>query len=150
MENDPTTRKTAQLLGYGGLLPFIVLALIARLDGVAALSGPQARSGVAIYGAIIATFMGALFWAYAVVARWKEAQSAPQVLIKSIAPALAMWLSLWLATPRTTALLAAVVLIMILAIDWFLQREPWYPQWFWKLRVHLTVIASACLLIAAV
>ncbi len=149
MENAQTTQKTVQLLGYGGLLPFIVLALIARLDGIADLSGTQALRGVAIYGAIIATFMGALFWAYAVVAPWKEAQSAPQVLIKSIAPALAMWLSLWLATPRTTALFAAVFLMMILAIDWFLRREPWYPQWFWKLRVHLTVVAIACLLIAA-
>jgi len=58
--HDPV-RRAAAWLGYGGLIPFIVLAPASLLDHHHGWTWSDALYG---YGAIILSFVGALHWGF--------------------------------------------------------------------------------------
>jgi Protein of unknown function (DUF3429) len=134
----------ARVLGYAGLLPFFVLAAGA-LDSET--HKPEMLQALTFYGAVIAAFMGALHWAYALVAPWRDAARAPTVLLWSVVPALVAWAALvWL--PSVAPYLIAAALFAQWIADRLIKDEPWFPPWFWQLRGHLTAGAVFALVVA--
>jgi len=150
--------RVAQWLGYAGLIPFVTLALAARLGTptielplLARLFADPQRT-LLLYGAIIASFMAGLHWAYALVAPSLGSNALhgrARLFAASVVTPLLVWAALiWLDT-RTALALAAAALLLVLAIDRPLSREAWFPADFWLLRQRLTVVAVASLLLAA-
>lgn len=130
----------ALVLGFGGLVPFVFLALNAT-TGVGLEAG-HARLLLADYGALILSFVGALQWAYAV----REEDTGLNAWRRfgwSVVPALLAWGALQL--PVTGALrVLAVGLLVALAMD-FRLRPARLVAWLMPLRSVLSGVGSACL-----
>ena len=132
------------VLGFGGLLPFVALVLLA------AFSAPPWNSvwlnALAYYGAVILSFVGALHWSHA-LRRGAQGASAWWQYGFSVLPALVAWCSLLL--PLWTGLrIQAVALALCLVADRTMTTGDPLPAWFMQLRAVLTVVA-ACALAAA-
>ena len=133
----------AQRLGYGGLIPFVALALALWL----APSGGVPLAGMALlgYGATICSFLGAIHWG--LLMRDGPNQHIPS-LFWGVAPSLLGWVAL-LMGPAPGLLLITVLLWTCFAVDRVLypryQLQAWLP-----IRLRLTLVASiSCLAGAA-
>lgn len=137
--------KHISLLGYGGLLPFIFLALLIpfSLD-----YRPLFASALVNYGAVILSFVGALHWGFAMTVQDMSAEQGRDRFIWSVAPALIAWIATLLPTPLGCLLLVAG-LVAHLRQDRQLLRVISLPAWYLPMRLRLTLVASACLLLAA-
>ena len=133
-------------LGYGGLIPFLVTALGARLDGARSLFWSHA---LVCYGACIVSFLGALYWGFAMTLPGIGPRSQQALFLGSVVPALIAWIALLL--PDSPAL---VLLVMTLGVllwsEWRLVGVLALPSWYLPLRLKLTAAAAVCLLSAAI
>jgi hypothetical protein len=99
------------------------------------------------YGAIIATFVGALHWAYAVAGVTSSA-SATARYGWSVLPSLVAWLALQ-QPPQTGLRIVAVLLGACYLADRQLLRPTSLPQWIADLRLLLTSVAVVSLVVAS-
>lgn len=125
----------ALLLGLAGLIPFWILAL----SGVLPFGLPPLLALIAFitYGAVILSFVGAIWWGLAVSA----GPTAPKAMmfLWSVMPALMGWMA---------TLVPADLGVLILAVGFLLQwsldaglmaRYPEVmPRWVFRLRTILT------------
>lgn len=134
------------LLGYGGLLPFIGLALLI-------LTSVEYRPFLAValvnYGAVILSFVGALHWGFAMSVQNMSAELRRNRLIWSVIPALIAWLSTLLPVP-VGCLLLIVGFVVHYWQDRQLVRAVNLDAWYQPMRFRLTAVASVCLLIGAI
>ena len=134
------------LLGYGGLLPFIGLALLI-------LTSVEYRPFLAValvnYGAVILSFVGALHWGFAMSVQNMSAELRRDRLIWSVIPALVAWLSTLLPVP-VGCLLLIVGFVVHFWQDRQLVRAVNLHAWYLPMRFRLTAVASVCLLIGAI
>ncbi|CEL29024.1 hypothetical protein SRM1_02372 [Pseudomonas fluorescens] len=134
------------LLGYGGLLPFIGLALLI-------LTSVEYRPFLAValvnYGAVILSFVGALHWGFAMSVQNMSAELRRNRLIWSVIPALIAWLSTLLPVPLG-CLLLIVGFVAHFWQDRQLVRAVNLHAWYLPMRFRLTAVASVCLLIGAI
>lgn len=131
-----------KLLGFGGLLPFLVLTALT-------LVGPDGwrdwvSLGLIAYGAVILSFLGGITWGLAVT----RSQARDPLYLASMGPFAAAWIALLL-PPSFGLLLLMVAFLGSLANDFMLKRAGLSPGWFFSLRVTLTAIVVACLAVAA-
>lgn len=132
-------------LGYAGLLPFAFLTLCvwvadADLHPVAALS-------LQAYGAVIVSFLGGTHWTLGVYSALTQRHAKRTHVAWGVAVPLLAWVGVMM--PAFAGLpLLAVVLLACYAVDrrtWpAVGLAPWLP-----LRLHLTLVASACCFLAA-
>lgn len=135
--------RTVLSLAYGGLLPFVALLAASLLD--------PARSAVwqdfsVRYGAVILSFVGALHWGFAMLSSTLDARQRNRSLLWSVMPALLAWLALALA-PRAASVMLAAGFGLHYLQDWRLDQTADLPGWYLPLRLRLTLIATACLLL---
>lgn len=133
----------AQRLGYGGLVPFVALALALWL--VPPAYHAVLASALAAYGATILSFVGALHWGLAM--RSPSTQSA-NTLVWGVIPSLMAWVALLLPTAAGLLLIAAMLWVC------FVVDKKTYPQlglraWL-PMRLLLTSVASLCCVAGAV
>ena len=147
------------LLGYGGLLPFAGLALLAW-------AAPPALARLAVlaqlgYGAVILAFVGALHWGRTLAGPQARDDAgigaAPRpagsgvLLVWSVVPSLWAWGASLLA-PRPGLVALAVGLAVAWAVDQRLYAAARGLAWhatFLRLRAVLTTVAVAALLASA-
>lgn len=132
-------------LGYGGLLPFVALAAASFID--------PARSGVwqqmlLNYGAVILSFVGALHWGLAMGMAASSDSTRNVAYAWSVVPALLAWLALLLDPFAGSALLSAGFAAHYLQ-DRRLARHLALPSWYLPLRLRLSVVAAASLLVGS-
>nr|WP_315429326.1 DUF3429 domain-containing protein [uncultured Albidiferax sp.] len=134
---------TVAWLGYGGLLPFIALALAAVLD-----SAPHYAWGAALrtYGAVILAFVGALHWGFAMALAGLDARQRQRRFVWSVVPSLLAWPAL-LVPPWLALGLLVVGFLAHYAQDLRLARMASLPTWYLPLRLRLTTVACVCLLL---
>lgn len=132
-------------LGYGGLLPFVGMALLVHLEPQTAGLGLRALIG---YGAVILSFVGALHWGFAMIACGLDANRRARAYSWSVVPALLAWPSLLLPAHQG-ALLLVLGFVLHLVQDRRLARHARLPGWYLPLRWRLTVVASLSLLAGA-
>lgn len=134
------------LLGYGGLLPFIGLALVIPFSDE---HGEFLGRALVAYGAVILSFVGALHWGFAMTLRDIRPEQRRARFVWSVVPALIAWPSTLLPVP-----LGCVLLIAGFAAHYWqdrhLVRTLPLPDWYLPLRIQLTSVASVCLLIGAI
>jgi hypothetical protein len=128
-------------LGYGGLIPFVSLAIA---GGV--LRADEVTPAMLAYGAVILSFVGALHWGFAMSVPDLESGGRSRLFVWSVVPALLAWVCL-LVPARAGCL--GLIAGFVLHYGWdrrlpFLAR---LPAWYLPLRLRLTVVACLCLLL---
>ena len=133
----------ARRLGFGGLIPFVGLAVTLWL----APSWSWSMAGVALlgYGATISSFLGAIHWG--LVMCEGPAQPVPSLLC-GVVPSLLGWLALLLSGAPGLLLIAAL-LWACFAVDWVLYPRYQLHAWL-AMRLRLTLVASISCLAGAV
>lgn len=132
-------------LGFGGLIPFIVTALGARFDGVHGVFWSHA---LVCYGASIVSFLGAVYWGFALTLRDLDSRRRHALFLWSVVPALIAFIALLL--PQRPALLLLVgTLGALFWQDRRLVETVTLPEWYLPLRLKLSVVAAVCLLAVA-
>ncbi|WP_207461692.1 DUF3429 domain-containing protein [Azospirillum sp. SYSU D00513] len=132
--------ETAHLLGYAGLIPFAASALgCLFLDGEWAAFALRSLMG---YGAVILSFVGAVHWGIGLAA----AEPRPALaLVWSNVPSLLGWAGLLVGGGIGLAVLV-LGLLAAWGVDRTLVRRGRLPDWYGRLRTHLTTGAVLSLL----
>jgi len=141
LDNSLTPPRRVALLGYGGLLPFVLLALASAVDPHHAPVWGDALFG---YGAIILSFVGALHWGLAMSHPEMSEHQRSAAFLWSIVPALLAWPSLFLPPMLATPVLVAGFAAHY-GMDRHLARQVGLPGWYLPLRLRLSSVASLCL-----
>ena len=145
------TRVPASAAWLGGLgaLPFLGLA-----GAAAFLSGPHrllASQALEAYGAVILSFLGGVHWGLAMGTHEGQTDSgklAPRLLL-SVVPSLVGWLAVLVGGSPGLAILAAGVAAMLF-VDLRATRLGHAPPWYPKLRIPLSLVVIASLLVGAI
>lgn len=142
---DVALPATVAWLGYGGLVPFLVLAPASVLDENHAVYWAD---GLFAYGAIILSFIGALHWGFALSLGATSSEAARTrrngCFAWSVVPALMAWLALLL-PPLLASLLLIAGFIAHYRQDRRLAAVADLPPWYMPLRLRLSVVACLCL-----
>ncbi|MGB0497844.1 MAG: DUF3429 domain-containing protein [Rubricella sp.] len=143
--------RPALILGFAGLLPFLwgaLLVLFPMTFPTFGVTFPGAYGGQVLllrYGTIILAFMAGCLWGFAAQRGRRPAWTE---LIVSVLPAI--WLFFALAFPGTAGLWALLGgFVALLGADLMFAHRGIAPAWWMALRIPLTVIVSACLLVGA-
>jgi hypothetical protein len=140
---NPTTEKTIHQLGYGGLVPFVLLTALIWL--VKADLTPFLALSLSAYGALIASFLGGIHWGVG----FKAGGEVPRFhFVWGVLPSLFAWVALMM-PPYAGLPLLGLLLVACYVVD---KRTypavglgPWLPM-----RLRLTVVATlSCVLGAA-
>ena len=129
---------TARVLGYAGLIPFVIgsLGVVFEVGATAVIS-----DALLAYGAVILSFLGGIVCGRA-IGRSQEAMASE--FITSVLPSLVGWAALIFGGMLGFAMCALGFGTML----WYDLRED-LPPWFAQLRLHLSIGAIASCLIAA-
>jgi len=127
------TMKAAYILGFAGLLPFMGLAVTAWSVDVYHVSLPM--DATVSYGALILSFLGALYWGRAL--RDNKVQTNGKWVIWSVIPFLVAWGLTFL--PPFIGLVALMgMLVICIVMDYIAHRAHFLPSWMMRLRLMLT------------
>ncbi|CAO4164439.1 DUF3429 domain-containing protein [Methylorubrum populi] len=140
-----TVPASAVLLGIAGLIPFVGFAALSVSGSDVGLGtiGLSPRTILSAYGAVIASFLGGIRWGAAAArgAGWSD-------YCLAIVPSLLAWAALAAPAPWDLRVLGALVLLWGL-VDQDLARRGLVPNWMGRLRLALSGVAGAALLVAA-
>ena len=141
-----TIPRTPLLLGAGGLIPFVALAIMLWV-----LPSGYADTTVKWllgYSAVILSFVGALHWGVALVHPEMGSSERGLLMGWSVVPALVAWVALVL-PPLAGAVVMLLMFVVQLAADHLLVRHFPITPWFLHLRQRLTLVVVLCLTLAA-
>lgn len=138
-------RCTARWLGYGGLIPFIVLAPVSLLDSH---HGYTWSDALFAYGAVILSFVCALHWGFAMALPGLDDARRVRTMLWSVVPSLMAWPALLL-VPMEAAVLLVTGFVLHYVQDRRLARHAELPAWYLPLRLQLTVVACLSLIAGA-
>ena len=140
-----SVRRTANRLGYAGLIPFVVLAPASLLD---AHHGITWSDALFAYGAVILSFVCALHWGFAMALPGLDERRRVRTLLWSVVPSLMAWPALLL-VPMEAAVLLVTGFVLHYIQDRRLARHAELPDWYLPLRLQLTVVACLSLIAGA-
>ena len=140
-ENPVALPRTVAWLGYGGLLPFLVLTPASLLDHH---HGVVWSDALYAYGAIILSFIGALHWGLAMSLPELTERQRSACFAWSVVPALIAWPAVLFSPPLAAPLLVFGFIAHYLQ-DRRLARQATLPGWYLPLRLRLTSVAVVCL-----
>jgi hypothetical protein len=137
----------AAWLGGLGLMPFVGLSIASQtIEGDLKAA---AVHGLLAYGAVILSFLGGIHWGAAMtrsISRTDHGIDAGRLGI-SVVPSLVGWASLLVDVRYGLALLAAGFAANLL-LDIWSARQGWVPPWYRRLRLPLTMVVVAALIVA--
>ena len=140
MHNQETVAK---VLGYAGLVPFVVFSIGAWLP-LPYVVHPV--DYLVAYAAVILAFMGAIHWGAAMAG--KQGLRA-RYFVASVIPALVAWTTLLM--PQSIALLVLLAgFVSLYAFDRATSRLQDFPGWYVPMRLRLTTVVAVCLAVALV
>ncbi|MEB0055262.1 MULTISPECIES: DUF3429 domain-containing protein [unclassified Variovorax] len=130
--------RWAQVLGYGGLMPFAGLAFAVWL--LEPTDRARSLSALVAYGASILGFLGAVHWG--LVMRDASGGRSTGSLVWGVTPALVAWIAL-LIDPATGLWVVVAGLWACFAVDRVTYPDFGVRGWL-PMRLVLTVVASLC------
>ncbi len=134
--------RPGRLLGYGGLIPFVIGVFVAALAPQPLHE--QAVAATLVYGAVILSFIGAVHWGIALI----RDQRPWGVMVGSVLPALLGAVAAAIGvteSPGVGALLLAAGFAAWYGYERVADPGVAFPPWYRRLRMHLT--ATVCLLL---
>jgi hypothetical protein len=146
MNRQQHTPTPIKWLGYGGLIPFLVLTIAQQLS-----PHHQAVLSYALvgYGATILSFVGALHWGIMMMTHTPDKLQRDFTYIWSVIPALIAWIAILLPVQLGANLLLSGFLVHYWQ-DTRLNKLKILPDWYLGLRLRLTAVASICLFVTAI
>ena len=136
--SSPAPPRFALLLALSGTLP-VLAGLAGLMLELQQVTGPVIRS-LAIYGAVIVSFIGGAHWGLACA----RLSGAPlnRHLIYSVIPALLGWAVA--AQPLTIAFMGLALLFpAVLVLDLAARRDAIVPDWWMTMRLPPTIVMMA-------
>jgi hypothetical protein len=140
--NPAALPRTVAWLGYGGLIPFLVLTPVSLLDYH---YGALWSDALYAYGAIILSFIGALHWGLAMSLPELSERQRSALFLWSVVPALIAWPAVLFSPPIAAPLLVFGFIAHYLQ-DRRLARQASLADWYLPLRLRLTSVAVVCLI----
>lgn len=140
--NSVALPRTVAWLGYGGLIPFLVLTPVSLLDYH---YGALWSDALYAYGAIILSFIGALHWGLAMSLPELSERQRSALFLWSVVPALIAWPAVLFSPPIAAPLLVFGFIAHYLQ-DRRLARQASLTDWYLPLRLRLTSVAVVCLI----
>jgi hypothetical protein len=134
-----SNQRLAQLLVYSGAIPFIACVCVSVLGWDIF----DARWYGITYGAVILSFLAGIHWG---VYLFLSPSCPYNLFITSNIAALLGWLSLLIFPHWGSSLLLILCFSWLLLIDHKLFKLDIIPDWFYRLRVHATIIVIVSLL----
>ena len=134
--------RLAALLGYAGLIPFVLLS--AALWLAPASYQVLINQALLLYASLILAFMGAVHWGLAMLQSDLDDQ---RQFLFSVIPALVTWLALFLPEILNYSVLIIAFALLCL-FDTRMSKSGRAPSWYPRLRSPLTTIVVASLLLA--
>jgi len=125
--------SVGRLLGYSGLVPFVVLATLSFT--VPSAHRPAVVYSLLAYGVTIVSFMGAIHWGLTMI----ENIPNKQQLVWGVVPSLLAWISLMVPVEFGLLLLAAVLLVC-LVVDYKIYPNFGLDHWL-RMRLILSTVA---------
>jgi hypothetical protein len=145
--------RAALILGMAGLIPFGVLGVVTRFGpslGLDRLVSITALNGLIVYATCILSFMGGAQWGLAMTrpdASWRAYGVA--VMPALIAAFLHLAGAIGVLGPNAVLVGFAVTFTALFAYDvWTINRGE-APAWYAPIRLGLTIVVVACLMLAA-
>ena len=137
--------RTALLLGFAGLLPFVwgvaTMYVTPLQDLTVAWMGARFAGPYVLlsYGTIILAFMSGVLWGFAA-----RDDTMPMGYVLSVIPAL--WAFFFVGNgPSSTALNLITGFLAVLAVDFLFWTNGVTPRWWMSLRIQLTTVVVLCL-----
>jgi Protein of unknown function (DUF3429) len=149
MTDDTRIPRPALLLGLAGLIPFLWSAATHLSPTLSSAAGqwlsPLFLGGYVglTYGTVILSFMSGVLWGFATKADGREAAIA---YVLSVIPALWTFVMVTDAS-ETSRIFLAAGFIGLLLLDAMFQAWGLAPRWWLRLRVMLTIVVLACLVL---
>jgi hypothetical protein len=142
--------KIPLLLGLGGLVPFVGLsaALALGVSLPAFADDDSMRVALVGYGVVILSFLGGVRWGVAIKEDENGDGKANRDFIISVVPALVAWFAWFQPAPADLWWLAAAHVLLGL-LDYGLACRVLVPEWFGRMRLGLSAVAAASLILAA-
>ncbi|GAA4036817.1 hypothetical protein GCM10022281_16790 [Sphingomonas rosea] len=128
----------ALLLGLAGLIPPVGLTVVPWL--LTRNLGWHAGRLLEIYAALILSFLGGAWWAFAC----REEQPSFGLLAIAVVPSLAAWAAVSLLLPLEALLALTLLLLAALVVDAALVRRALAPGWWMGLRIPLSTGLALC------
>jgi uncharacterized membrane protein len=143
MSNPSSTPSIVKLLGYGGLIPFIGLALLSLTQ---LFPREIVNSALLSYAATILSFVAALHWGFAMTIPSLSENDRIYQYSWSVVPPLLAWLAL-LVSPTIGAviLIAGFIANLWQDLSFYKPNKVDLPKWYLPLRIRLTIIAVICI-----
>jgi hypothetical protein len=139
-------KRLVHQLGFAGLIPFAALCLACWLVDPEWL-GVFIKNQLA-YGILILSFLGGVHWGATIVATRLTLQQSRRALLWSVTPSLIGWLATMVGGFGFALLIAG----FIAAYQADKRLFAWYdlPDWFIDLRLKLTCVVVAALVLTVV
>lgn len=137
MSDEDQAPSSAFLLGFGGVVPFAVLAVNYAIGWP--LFDGFALQAFLVYAAVILSFLGGIRWGGAV----NLGKTRPRELCLAVLPSLWAAAALLLPSPVWSVSTLAIGFLLIGLLDVWLPG-PAMPDWMRRLRLQLTVAVLAC------
>lgn len=137
----PREGPRARKLGYAGLLPFFVGALLVWL--VRPDVRPFVANGLSAYAAVIVSFLGGIHWGLAM----RQAHPAPSLFSWGVTPSLVAFVAV-IMPPYAGLVVHGVMLAVCYAVDRKVYPAQGVGAWL-KLRFRLTALASLSCFVGA-
>jgi hypothetical protein len=140
--------KRAWLLSIAGLLPFsiITIEIWSGVNFFADIFSANAEFVFFGYGAAILSFLGGIMWAFALNIQGKT-HLAIWLLTLSVCPPLVAWCSLMLQPENIAWILLLGGFLSQLKIEHILMQLQIIPNWFWQLRLRISLIVCSLILL---
>ncbi len=144
----PLTPRSALLLGYGGVIPFVGTGVVLWTMWPSEM-GQTALQAQLVYAAVILSFLGGIRWGMTMTRLGHFKRRAPEGLARelslSIVPPVIAWIALF--GPAESALVVFIIFFIAQAIsDFRAVRSGDAPDWYQPLRLQLTFFVCAALL----
>lgn len=137
--------RMPKLLGYLGLLPFIIPTVFLFCDYHHFMVW---RNVLISYAAVILSFLGAVYWGVAMIVKEMSIKKRNVMLAWSVIPSIVAWICLLI--PQVYGLiLLSVFFVISFFMDMQLTKSEAKPAWYIPLRFQLTVVVTTCLVTAA-
>jgi len=136
MSLSPHLPRSAALLGYAGLIPFVAAAFLVVADWRA----DWALTAFTGYAAVILAFLGGIQWGLALGGPGGDVDPVERFAV-GVLPSLVGWLALLLPAAAGIGLLGAGF-VAVYAHD-RLRNPPGLPAGYARLRAHLTLTVVA-------
>lgn len=137
---------SAEGLGYAGLLPFVLGALLVHV--VTPEAHPYTVLILTAYAALIVSFLGGIVWGLYFVRQARGEDAHPRWLLWGVVPSLVAWPALVM-PPNAGLVVLGVMLVACYLVDRRIYPHAGVAGWL-KLRFRLSLIAAlSCFLGAA-